>query len=37
LPRVVEEAAGMSLLLGEGKVVGFCEVGAGVAEWTVLY
>ncbi|KAL9321691.1 hypothetical protein ACSQ67_009744 [Phaseolus vulgaris] len=34
---VVEEAAGMSLLLGEGKVVGFCEVGAGVAEWTYQY
>jgi len=35
LPGVVEEAAGMSL--GEEKVVGFCEVGAGVAEWAVLY
>ncbi|KAK7334567.1 hypothetical protein VNO80_26327 [Phaseolus coccineus] len=36
LPRVVE-AAGVSLILGEEKVVGFCEVGAGVAEWAVLY
>jgi len=35
LPRVVE-AAGMSLFLGEEKVVGFCVVGAGVAEWVVL-